>query len=163
MAKLTLLLLSLVFISSCAQSQKGIISRGAYVTIRQPGMLPVDDGGNVINSGPDSIFTVFVETGTQKIEWGIFWIGKRSYSVIPTPAKKLPGTRDGEDQTGSGRVYTASRGNKLWQLELVPYDRKLALPSASKPGQVLMKGKYGSTPFSISIAHITVLKSPPSY
>lgn len=163
MAKLNLIIVSFIFLSSCAQSQKGIMSRGAYVTVRQPGMLPVDEQGNVIQSSPDSIFTVFVETGTQKIEWGIFWRGKKAYTVIPALAESLPATGGTGEQTGKGKGLPTSKSNKLWQLELRPYEKKAAMPSASKPGQILMKGKYGSTPFSISIASITVIKSPPSY
>jgi hypothetical protein len=163
MPKLTIFFIGLICLSSCARGQKEIITRGAYVTIRQPGTLAVDDLGNIIQSRPDSVFTIYVEVGAKKIDWGVFWRGKKSYMVIPTLAESLPITMVREEGQGKQKELPVSKGNKLWQLELVPYEKKLTPPSSIKPGQILMKGKYGSKPFSIVITNIIVVESPPSY
>ncbi|RYZ00730.1 MAG: hypothetical protein EOO11_00465 [Chitinophagaceae bacterium] len=149
------------FFTAGAQTPSKVRRVDAYLAIRLPGTIPVDDlGGPMKKRRVDSLWTIVAETRTPKMTWGFAWRGGRTYTVAATRVTDL---KVGRAKEGGAEIYRRpAAGNYLWQLELIPYEGHKKAPARVAPGAILIQGKAGTTPFYRTLRTFTELDVAPS-
>ncbi|WP_345255393.1 hypothetical protein [Flaviaesturariibacter amylovorans] len=154
------LLLCCTALFASAQAPSKVRRLDAYLAIRYPGTIPVDDAGNPMRRGVDSAWTIVAETRTTKMNWGYAWRGGRIYTIAATRVTELNVGKTKEG--GLPIVRRAAAGNYLWQLELVPFDGHKKAPARVAAGAILIQGKAGVRPFYRTLRTYTELDPAPS-
>lgn len=158
-----LIFLTVVCLTACAQEKYGIKRVVAFRSLRMPGNIPVDENGNSLFKGPDTINTIYVETSRKGVQWETAWKNGKAYSVV---AELLPGA---SFEAGTGKatgkkiVLTPAKGNQQWLLQLEPLEKTQKAPIALKAGELLLKGKYGKTIVLQTVKQQTELEVMPAY
>ncbi len=154
--------LFIIAFSSCAQSKNGIKKINAFYAIRIPGNIPADEKGNEYANVIDTIHTIYIELSGKKIEWTQAWIENKVYDIVPALISQTSLEVGVDKLTLQNIVLIPSKGNSLWQLVLVPLKQTGIAPQKIKPGEILLKGKFGRTIIYQRIESQTMLQLPPS-
>jgi hypothetical protein len=129
---------------ACAQTKYGIKHIYAFSTEQFPGNIAVDEKGNPLHSGADTLNTIYMETGGLPVQWNTAWKNGKTYSVAMRQITSLPfdagRIRGGNDSV----ILTVEKGNQLWRIDLLPAEQDISIPQKIKPGEILLRGKYGS-------------------
>ena len=153
--KLLLLLnlsFSLLFFSSCAQNRNGIRKTYAYSKESFRGNILVDEKGNALLNGSDTIHIIFIETRKEdSLIIHTAWDEKQSFSVnvFPVDQKMLEvGKRKADEKKVMIQTLT---GNRFWKLELQPLRGAKNQPTIVPHGIIILEGEYKGRNFRMKI------------
>jgi len=148
---------------SRAQLPAGIKHSYAFFSIHMPGNIAVNPDGLPMHAGPDTLFTIYLETGTAPPIWTSAWMKGRTYSVSCFPVTGSALEAGTSKASGEKRMVTAAGGNRLWRLELSPAEKAKMPPRMAKGGEIiLLEGKSGRRPVVLGLNRIEELASIPS-
>ena len=155
MMKLSLLLnllLSLLFLSSCAQNRYGIQKTYAYSKESFMGNIPVDEKGNALLKGSDTIHFIFIETKKEdSLIVQTAWDDKQSFSVIVSPVQERM-LEVGKRKTDEKKVIIQTlTENRFWKLELQPQGSANYHPANVPHGIIVLEGEYKGRNFKLKI------------
>jgi hypothetical protein len=143
---------------SCAQTRKAIINIYATYTVRMPGNMAVDEKGNYLSKA-DTLITVYVDA-KEEIKWEKAWRNEKEYSII---TQLLPSSTEvGVQPDNEKLIIQANKGNKLWQLRLIPGENKSLPPVTLIHNQILLIGEYNGKKITQIISEQTELVRIPS-
>jgi hypothetical protein len=161
--QLFLLSFVLIAISSCAQSKYGIKKITAFYALRAPGNIAVDEKGNELYSGPDTIHTIYIEvSGKNTVKWEDAWKNNNYYTLIGTKITQAI-FEAGMDKNNNKVILKPATGNTLWQLSLSPSEIKMTKPAKAFQDEIILLGKYNGKKIIQKISKLTELVLPPSY
>lgn len=146
---------------ACAQSKYGVKNLYATYTVHLPGNVAVDKDGNTIATR-DTLNVIYIETSSEEIQWKAAWKDDKNYSIITTLITTSTLDAGIKKMTNKKMILQASKGNKLWELRLIPDGGKLATPSKILPGEIILQGIYRGKKFTQKIGQQTELNSIPS-
>ncbi|WP_165958056.1 hypothetical protein [Segetibacter sp. 3557_3] len=148
-----------------AQQPSGIVNAYAFMREHFAGTIAVDDQGNPMQRGVDTVNLVYIETkGNDVPTIKRAWRNGQAYQVSLLPVKQLPvqigSTRSGERKL----VLQPTRGSRLWQLSIDPVNEKGRQPAvkAYKRNDLILEGEYKKSKFLYTIRNITMLMPIPS-
>ena len=147
---------------SRAQSNYGIKKIRAFYTERLPGNIPVDQNGNSLYKGPDTLITIYAEISGKGPEWKTAWYHNVSYTVSSSLVLQTPYEAGTRAIDGKKVILKPAAGNKLWQLILQKGNDKIKLPQKIRSGEILLSGKYRDKNFLYKIGSLIQLTSLPS-
>lgn len=145
---------------ACAQSKPAVKNIYATYTEHLPGNIPVDRNGNTISTR-DTLNVIYIETTSEKIQWNIAWKNDKNYSILATLITS-PFDAGVNKITNKKMILRSAKGNKLWQLQLVPGEKKSSAPFNILPGEIILQGIYHGEKITLKIAKQTELSSMPS-
>ncbi|MBI5371511.1 MAG: hypothetical protein HZA79_05735 [Sphingobacteriales bacterium] len=156
------LFLLLSFNWACSQAKPVIRKSYGYYSERLPGNIPADSNGNPLPGfGPDTTYTIYMETATADLGWDTAWVGEKTFSIL---AQRLPGRvieAGMEKNRSQPAIIRAGKGTVLWRLDLIPQE-----PAPEKPGipgrQIIIKVRKDKKQFEIHIDSLVELQVPPS-
>ncbi len=158
-----LLMLVLFGIVACAQEKYGIKNVQLFSRVQMPGNIPVNEKGEPLR-GPDTIYSIIVETTGKPVQWKAAYTKNKVYSITATLVSNLPYDAGIDDANGKKILLTPAKGNQLWLLDLSPMETDTAArPTVISPGIMLLQGKKGNTPFSRTIQQKTDIQMMPVY
>lgn len=155
-----LLIFLVVSGGSCAQTKHGIRKIHAYSREQMPGNIPMPGLG--IPSGPDTVFTIYVETSDKKIQWDSAWRNNKTYTVETvwlTDNRAEPGI---SKSNGEKIVLKGDKKSYLYALYLVPAGQVLPAPAPVDQGGLLLKGRHDGKSFFQIISQLVELEAIPS-
>jgi len=116
----------LMAISACAQVKNNVVKLHAYWQESVAGNVEVDSNGNQVNTGVDGAHYLFAETtGKYLPSWNVVYTKKGVFAVQPEEIK-TPKYEVGKLKSTSKPVMVAvKRGNRLWQLTLIPMKARI--------------------------------------
>ena len=153
---LLILLFFAVTMFSCAQGKHGIVSIRAYITERLPGNIPVDAQGEPLRHGPDSIYTVYVET-KEMITWDSAWMNGSRYAIEASQLTIFPVDAGTDKSTGQKILLRPADGNQLWLLTLDNVAPG-TVPGGEKEKEGLrLRGRKGKKSFTYEVDSLKVL------
>ena len=158
-------LLALLFCvahAALAQTAPGVKHVYAFVRQHQPGNIAVDPDGKPMHAGPDTLYTVYVETDRQGIEWKKAYIDGRMYDVTARPVTATPFGAGTDKRSGRKIWLPAAKGNRLWQLDLGLTDAAPVYPRKTEPGKILLEGKRGNRKIVVKVSDVVELSEIPS-
>jgi hypothetical protein len=151
-----------ISIASSSQSNYGIRRTDAFFTEHMPGNIRVDDNGQPVFHGPDTITTIYIETTGSPIKWIAAWKDGKSFSVIATAINERP-FEVGVNKINNKKIILKPRkGNKLWLLQLEKKETSSKPPVKTKRGEIILQGRSGGKLFIQKINSQTELDSLPS-
>ena len=148
--------------TSFAQSKYGIRKINSFFIEHVPGNIRADSVGNPIFQGPDTIHTVYVETGSNTIKWIAAWKDGKSFSVITTAINERPFVVGVNSRTNEKIILKPAKGNKLWLLQ---FDKKATSskpPVKPKRGEIILQGRSAGKLFIQRVGRSTELETIPS-
>jgi len=169
-----------------AQSIPGVRNVYAFMVEHQPGNIPVDPTGTPLNAGPDTLYTVYVETIGQGIQWKRAYIRGRAYTITARRVEKTPFEAGIRKSPREKIVLQAGKGGRLWQLSLDAIAGKPAyrandetlkieqrkiqsylgkyhpLPEVDWAGPLVLEGTRGHKKVVLRVDNIILLKEIPS-
>jgi len=146
---------------ACAQSKYGVKNLYATYTIHLPGNIAVDKDGNAVSTR-DTLNVIYIETSSDEIHWQMAWKDDKTYSILTTLITTSTLDAGIKKMTNKKMILQASKGNKLWELRLIPEEKKFATPTKILPGEIILEGIYRGKKFTQKIGHQTELNSIPS-
>jgi hypothetical protein len=158
-------ILSIIFsflaLFTIAQKRPPVKLLRTLAEIKYPGNIPIDDNGQPLRSGPDTSFTMIIETGKENIKWGKAYYNSHVYTVIATLLKP---TGYFVKEKGSAKTlkFKAAKGNQLWRLELVPYDAYKKIPAGLNKDEFMLQLLYGKKSLRLVRKSFTEIEAPPS-
>lgn len=135
--------------------------QGVYIE-KLPGNIPVDENGNSLFKGPDTLITIYVETSGKEPEWKMAWRGNKNYSITSSLISQKRYEVGTTMKDNKKIILSPAAGNKLWQLTLQLNNKKIKLPQKLKIGELLIKGKYKGKDFYIKNDTLVQLSTHPS-
>lgn len=160
-----LILVSFLCINSSisfSQSSYGIKNIQGFYTEKLPGNIPVDENGNSLFKGPDTLIVIYVETSGKGPEWKMAWWGGKNYSITSSLILQTLYEAGTKLKDSKRIILSPAKGNKLWKLSLQVCEKKIYLPQKIKPGQLLLKGKYLNKTIYRKIDSLVQLTTIPS-
>lgn len=154
-------ILILTVFASCS-SRFGITDAQAYSRKSAAGTLRVNKNGNPAGSGISYQHLVYVETDTAGPvpEWETVWAGGQAHSVRAVGVQ--PNQVIGKNTDGADVVLHPGRGNRLWQLVLVPKTDSVngnnSLRRKIEKNPVVITGTWKNKAFAYKIARETQLQ-----
>lgn len=146
---------------ACAQSKYGVKNLYATYTVHLPGNVAVDKDGNTIATR-DTLNVIYIETSSDEIQWKRAWKDEKTYSILITLITTSSLDVGVNKITNEKMILRAAEGNKLWELRLIPDEKKFAAPSKILPGEIILEGIYRGKKFTQKIGQQTELNSIPS-
>jgi hypothetical protein len=148
------LVISVLFFISC--SRHGIAESKAYVRQLIAGTVRSNDNGKQMNSGVSKEYLIYIETDISKppIHWETAWIEQKPYSIRPVEIV-IPNQVIGKTTDGKEVVMNAKKGNRLWQLVLIPTDRSKEdseLRIKINKAKILLIGSWKNKPFTYKVS-----------
>src|SRR2546423_13870525 len=119
---------------ACAQSEYGIKNIHAFYSVHRPGTIPVDPNGASLYKGPDTLYTIYVETLGKDLNWTLGWKIGKSYSVKTTLIKEIPFEIGIQKNTNKKISMSPVNGSKMYQLQLIPNGKNILPPGKMKKG-----------------------------
>jgi hypothetical protein len=160
MKKYLFVVISLLALTTYGQTKPPVKILSAFMEIKYPGNIPVDDNGRPLKAGPDTSYTILAEAGKEKSTWGYAYHNGNVYTVIASRVARLPYQVKAKE-TGRKKTFSPAKGNSLWLLELVPYDGYKKTP-VMKEGSFLIQLKYGKNSFRLVTEKIIEREGLPS-
>lgn len=145
----------------CAQSRYPIKNVYAVYKVHLPGNIAVDENGNEIASR-DTLNFIYIESPTKNIVWDAAWKNGTTYFIRPTLIDSNPFDAGINAITNENMVIHISDNNRLWQLQLIPSEKKLPVPSKIVHDEILLQGKYRGKTILQKINNQVKLHSIPS-
>jgi hypothetical protein len=152
----------LISIVSGAQQNYGIKKVDAFFKEHLPGNIPVDADGNSLYHGPDTIYTIYIETKGNSPDWTTAWKNSRSFSISTTIIKETPFEVGISKLTNKKIILKPAPGNKLWLLELEKNSISSKPPVKTKRGEIILQEKSGKKIVIRRISRLTELAVLPS-
>lgn len=149
------------FFFGCAQTKYLIKNIYAVYKVHLPGNIAVNENGNEIPS-MDTVNLIYVETPAQDIRWVNAWKNGKTYTILPTlidSGSYEVGTRK---TTNENMIINATRGNKIWQLQLIVSDEMIPPPSNILQDEILLELTYHGKKIFQDIKSQIELNSIPS-
>jgi hypothetical protein len=146
---------------ACAQSKYGVKNLYATYTVHMPGNVSIDKDGNTIATR-DTLNVIYVETSSEEIHWKAAWKNGKNYSIITALITTSTLEAGIKKMTNKKMILQASKGNKLWELRLIPEEKKIESPFKILPGEIILQGMYLGKKFTQKIVQQTELNSIPS-
>jgi hypothetical protein len=161
--KLVFVLLIIIGCTAAAQAQCGTRNARAFLEVRFPGNIPVDENRQPMGKRVDSTFTLYLESPAKDIT-GSAWIGGRLYNLVASPVDAANALELGkEKRSGKKVVLTKPAAHRtLWRLELQPAARNKKAPAKAGANQVLLQLNAGGKKCIQTIRPITELAVLPS-
>jgi len=126
---------------ACAQSKYAVKNIYATYTVHLPGNIPIDKDGNAISTR-DTLNVIYIETTSEEIQWKMAWENDKTYPIITTLIATSTLDAGINKMTNEKMILRAAKGNKLWQLRLVPGEKNISAPSKILPGEIILQGIY---------------------
>ncbi|MBI3138629.1 MAG: hypothetical protein HYZ15_08605 [Sphingobacteriales bacterium] len=147
---------------ACSQTKQVFRKSYGYYSERLPGNIPVDPNGNPLPGfGPDTLYTLYMETAAGELNWDSAWVGEKTFTIIAQLLQD-PVAKAGIEKSGNQPVIIrAGKGAVLWRLDLVPVEPvpgKAVIPG----GKLMIKGRKGKKKFEVHISSLVELTIPPS-
>jgi hypothetical protein len=148
---------------STAQAQCGTRNARAFLEVRFPGNIPVDENRQPIGRRVDSTFTVYLESLNRNIN-GSAWIGGRLYNLVASPVDAEAAIELGSEKVSGDKVTLSKVPARwtLWRLELQPAARNKKAPAKAGAHQVLLQLNAGGKKCNQIIRSVTELAVTPS-
>lgn len=146
---------------ACAQSRPPIKNISATYREVLPGNMPVDANGNEI-SARDTINFIYVETAADGIQWNAAWKNDKTYSIICDLIDTNYFDAGINKITSNKITIQVSPGNKLWQLRLIPSEKRMSPPKEIAKGAILLQGTFGGKKMLKVISEQVEINSIPS-
>ena len=143
-----------------AQSKHIIQNIVATYSVHLPGNIPVDRTGKSMLR-QDTVYVIYIETASKEIRWSMAFHNDKSYSIITTLIDKYINVGTIKS-SGENMILRAKSGNKLWQLQLVPGEKKLPDHTHLFRGEILLQGIYHGKKITQKFYKQTELISIPS-
>jgi hypothetical protein len=145
-----------------AQAVTGVRHVYAFMTEHQPGNIAVNPDGRPFHAGPDTVYTVYVETTAQDIQWKRAYIQGRAYTVYCRRVQKTP-VEAGRTVQGGERIrLQAGKGGRLWQLDLGMTDEPPVYGVKGRAGEIVLEGRRGNKKMVVRVNKIIMLEGIPS-
>ena len=146
------LLMCLLFFSSCAQNRYGIQKTYAYLKESFRGNIPVDEKGNALLKGIDTVHIIYIETKKEDtLIANTAWNNQQTFSVAVFPVEQKM-LEVGKRKADEKKVFIQSSiGNRLWKLELQPMGGTNYPPSILPQGVLMLEGEYKGKKFKLEI------------
>ena len=144
-----------------AQSKHIIQNIVATYSVHLPGNIPVDRNGKSMLR-QDTVYVIYIETASKEIRWNMAFHNDKSYSIITTLIDSSRINVGTVKSSGENLILRAKSGNKLWQLQLVPGEKKLPGHTHLFRGEILLQGIYHGKKITQKIYKQTELISIPS-
>jgi hypothetical protein len=157
-----ILLLSSHSLISCSQSRYSIRKINAFLMVKMPGNIPVDENGKSLFNGPDTLITIYIEISGKEPEWKTAWYNNSSYAVSSSLISQTTYEAGTKKTDGKKVILKPAAGNKLWQLILQRDNDKIKIPQKIRSGEILLSGKYRDKNFLYKINSLFQLTTPPS-
>jgi hypothetical protein len=145
----------LTAISACAQVKNNVVKIHSYWQETVAGNVEVDSNGNQVNSGVDGIHLLFAETtGKYVPSWNVVYTNKGVFAVQQEEIKTAK-YEVGKLKSNSRTVtIAAKRGNRLWQLTLIPMKARIPKNIAAilKKNAVVVITEWNNKQFTHTIA-----------
>lgn len=146
---------------ACAQSKNAIKNAYGVYEVHLPGNIAVDKNGNEIAS-TDTINFIYLETSSQEIKWNAAWKNDKSYSIISTLIIADAFDAGTKKATNEKMLLHAAKGNKIWQLRLMPLDKNTSPPEDILPGEIIIQGSYNGKKIIQKVTKLAEVNSIPS-
>ena len=148
------LIISVLFFISC--SHYGIVESKVYVRQSRSGTIRTNDNRKAISSGAGKEYLIYVETDSSKpsIQWETAWIEQKPYSIRPIEITN-PNQVIGKSGDGKEVVMNAKKGNRLWQLVLMPSTTSITdadLQQKIGNAKILLTGSWKDKEFTYKIS-----------
>jgi hypothetical protein len=159
------LISGLLMIHFVSQGQKkyGVINVYAFCSVQTPGNIPVDKDGNPMDSGPDTLYRVYLEANKSNdpIQWKFAWIHDKTYRLVSRMAETTV-LEIGLNKTSHERIIIkASSGNVLWNLQLLSAEKAITQPLKAQSGEMILQGLYKHKKIIRKINTVVMLQLPP--
>ena len=161
MKAICFLLFIVFYLYSNAQFGNNIYNIYAFFSVQGKGTIFIDPDEKVIDrrGSSDTLYTIYIETGSKAPLWQSAYRGGKVYSVKNVLIEKLP-FEVGTDHLHHRKIILkAAEHNQLWRLVLLPEgDSKLKYPARNK--EIILFGKYRKKNISLHVTRVIQLYSP---
>ena len=154
--------LTLIILTGCtagAQLTDGIKNIYAFRAEHLPGIVAVDPQGNPTHQGPDTLYTIYIESA-KPIQWLKAWKNGKTYSIIAMRIADAPVDAGIKKANGEHVLINVTKGNALWRLDLTPAEKQAPPPQKIKAGHMLLQGTHGTKTVVRSVVNEVELKLP---
>jgi hypothetical protein len=146
---------------ACAQSKYSIKNIYAIYKVHLPGNIAVNENGNEI-SARDTVNLIYIESTAQDIHWNNAWKNGKTFTILPTLIDSNSYDIGTKKMTNENMIIHSSRGNKLWQLQLIVSDEAIKQPEKLLQDEILLEGMYQGKKIFQKIEKQVELNSIPS-
>ncbi len=146
---------------ACAQSKYSIKNIYAFYKVHLPGNIAVTEQGDEIPSR-DTVNLVYIESPSNDIHWKNAWKNGKTFTILPTLIDSGSYDVGTKKTTNENMLVHATRGNKLWQLQLITSDETIAPPEKILQDEILLEGDYHGNQILKTIKNPVELNSIPS-
>lgn len=116
----------MIAVSACAQTKNNVVKFHSYWNETVAGNVEVDANGNQVETGVEHIHYLFAETTGKYIpSFNVVYTNKGVFAVQPEEIKAAKHEVGKLKSTSKPVSIAAKRGNRLWQLTLVPMKAKV--------------------------------------
>lgn len=151
-----------IWFSSCAQTKTMVKNSYAYWQVRHAGIIAVDESGNPLTKGVDTVYTVYIETNgnaTPTIE--TVWINNAAHAASVITVDEAGIQLGQPTPNAKPATLKASAGNKLWRLEVGEAQQNKQLPPTAKNTNalqaVVIEGTLNNKKFTQTITSMVEL------
>jgi hypothetical protein len=148
------------FVTS-AQSTNGIRRADAFFVERMPGNIRADESGKEVVLKPDTIHSIYLESGGSLIKWTSAWKDGQRYSITSLAMNDTPVEIGISKSTNEKIILKPGGRNKLWLLQLTKTTAS-KLPVKAKKGEIILQGRAGKKTIIHRISRETELEPIPS-
>ena len=149
-------------LTAYTQTKYGIKHIYAFSREHIPGIVAVDKNGTPLQIGPDTINTIFMEISGHPAQWNTAWKNGNTYSIAMKQLTELPflvgSMKEGDEEV----ILAPAKGNQLWRIDLELAEHNISAPKKMKPGEIMLRGKYGKQVIIQKIERQVMLRSIPS-
>ncbi|MEO8414474.1 MAG: hypothetical protein ABI472_12480 [Ginsengibacter sp.] len=148
-------------VCGCAQSKSIVTNMYGTYTVHLPGNVAVDKEGNIL-SARDTLNVIYIESASDRIQWTRAWKNDKAYSVL-TRIISASSLDAGIDKITNKKVIVPlAKGNKLYQLQLIPLEENTTSPGEKSRGDIILEGSYNGKKIMQKITQLTELMAIPS-
>lgn len=145
----------LLVASAWAQVKNNVVKFHAYWNETVAGNVEVDANGNQVQSGVDHIHYLFAETtGKYVPSFNVVYTNKGVFAVQPEEIKTAKHEVGKLKSIAKPVFIAAKRGNRLWQLTMVPMKAKIPanIKTLLKKNDVVVITEWNNKQFTHTIA-----------
>ena len=137
--------LVILMFTACAQSQYGMQKGYAFFKKSIPGNIQVDERGNEVKPGIDTVRFIFIEwKGRVLPPINTVQYKNKNFQVSIFPVEQSQVEVGQEKISGKNIILKPAKGNTLWKLLLTSAVNKNSLTPSYK---IILKGKKNGQPF----------------
>jgi hypothetical protein len=154
-----LCLLAVAGLACRSEAQCGTRNARAFLEVRYPGTIPVDENRQPLHRGPDSTYTIYVESANRQLGAGYAWVDKKTFRISTEEVTVAEIGR--EKQSGEAVIMKPAKGYRLWRISLYPVAAR-KMPLKQVKGTIQLQFNNGGKTCTQTIRRITELKVIPS-